>query len=147
DCRGARADPREGDSPEEPADGALGEVSETAACVLGRKRIHAHAVPLLVLVLEPHLAGDDGEQRVIGASAHVQPGMELGPPLFHEDRARRDELAGEALHAEILRSGIAAVARGSDTLLVCHLVSQSPLSLTSAILISVNCCRCPPWRR
>src|SRR6266566_3477901 len=86
-------------------------------------RIHAHLIPLLVLVLETHLAIDDGEQRVVGGAAHVHAGMELGAPLLHEDRARRDVLSGEALDAEILRSGVAAVAGRTDTLLVCHLSS------------------------
>src|SRR2546430_4471253 len=76
--------------------------------------IDAHLIPLLVLVLEAHLAIDDGEQRVVGGAAHVHAGMELGAPLFHEDRARRDVLPGEALHAEILRPGVAAVAGRND---------------------------------
>src|SRR2546429_3491673 len=46
-----------------------------------------------------------------------------------------------------LRAGVAAVARGTDTLLVRHLCVPQSLSLTSAIFTSVNGCRCPAWRR
>src|SRR5206468_4844202 len=113
--------------------------------VLRRRRVHAHAIPLLVLVLELDLPVDHREQRVVRGAAHVEAGVELRSPLLHEDAPRGHEFPGEPLHAQVLRTRIAPVAGGADTLLVSH-VDQS-LSLTSAILISVNCCRCPAWRR
>src|SRR5437764_4232737 len=73
--------------------------------------------------------------------------MEFRAPLPDDDRARGDELPGEALHAEVLGPGVAAVAGGTDTLLVCHASVTQSLSLTSAIFTSVNGCRCPAWRR
>src|SRR5438046_7073525 len=92
-----------------------------AALVLShRHRMHAHPEPPLVLVLELDLPVDDGEQRVVGRAADVRPGMELRAALPDDDRARGDELPGEALHAEVLGPGVAAVAGGTDTLLVCH---------------------------
>src|SRR5205823_7956850 len=44
-------------------------------------------------------------------------------PTRRSSDLRRDVLPGEALHAEVLRPGVAAVAGGTDTLLVCHLSS------------------------
>src|SRR5216117_2993811 len=119
-----------------------------AALVLSRRhRMHAHPEPPLVLVLELDLPVDDGEQRVVGRAADVRPGMELRAALPDDDRARGDELPGEAFHAEVLGPGVAAVAGGTDTLLVCHASVTQSLSLTSAIFTSVNGCRCPAWRR
>src|SRR5213080_5588147 len=119
-----------------------------AALVFRRRhRMHAHPEPLLVLVLELDLPVHHGEQRVVGRAPHVRPGMEFRAPLPDDDRARRDELPGEALHAEVLVPGIAAVAGGADTRLVCHASVTQSLSLTSAIFTSVNGCRCPAWRR
>src|SRR5689334_6595669 len=46
--------------------------------------------------------------------------MDLGAALLHENAARGDELAAEPLDPEVLRPGITAVARGTNTLLVCH---------------------------
>src|SRR2546422_845100 len=82
-----------------------------------------------------------------GVEHGLIPGMEFRAPLPHDDRPRGDELPGEALHAEVLGPGVAAVAGGTDTLLVCHTSVTQSLSLTSAIFTSVNGCRCPAWRR
>src|SRR6266566_5704436 len=109
--------------------------------------MHAHPEPLLVLVLELHLAVHHGEQRVVGRPTDVRPGMEFRAPLPDDDRASGHELPGEAFHAEVLGPGVAAVAGGTDTLLVCHASVTQSLSLTSAIFTSVNGCRCPAWRR
>src|SRR5260221_14648958 len=73
--------------------------------------------------------------------------MEFRAPLPDEDRSGGDELPGEALHAEVLGPGVAAVAGGADPLLVCHTSVTRSLSLTSAIFTSVNGCRGPAWRR
>src|SRR3989475_6859749 len=135
----ARVHSGAGDPAEEPADRAVRAIQEAAAELLACLRIHAHSVSLLVLVVELDLTVDHREQRVVRGAAHVQAGVELRPPLLHEDAPRGHELPGEPLHAQVLRTRIAPVAGGADALLVSH-VDQS-LSLTSAILISVNCCR------
>src|SRR3989449_9369417 len=70
-------------------------------------RIHAHSVSLLVLVLELDLTVDHREQRVVRGAAHVEAGVELRPPLLHEDAAGGRELPGEPLHAPVLRTRIA----------------------------------------
>src|SRR2546425_814730 len=119
----------------------------TALVLPRRDRMHAHPEPLLVLVLELHLAVHHGEQRVVGRPTDVGPGMEFRAPLPDDDRASGHELPGEAFHAEVLGPGVAAVAGGTDTLLVCHASVTQSLSLTSAIFTSVNGCRCPAWRR
>src|SRR5213594_2165403 len=109
----------------------------TALVFSRRHRMHAHPEPLLVLVLELDLPVDHGEQRVVGRAADVRPGMELRAALPDDDRARGDELPGKAFHAEVLGPGVAAVAGGTDTLLVCHASVTQSLSLTSAIFTSV----------
>src|SRR6476660_6782563 len=60
-------------------------------------------------IVEPHHARDFGEKRVVLAAADVRAGKELRAALPDEDRAARDELAAEALHAEPLRVRVAAV--------------------------------------
>src|SRR5207249_5423319 len=100
-----------------------------AALVHSHPRVHADLIPLLVLVLELHHAIDHREQRVIGRPANVRSRVELGPALLHENAARRHELPGEPLYAEVLGPGIAAVAGGTDTLLVSHALPKS-LSFT-----------------
>src|SRR5436305_14396632 len=60
-------------------------------------------------VVEPHDAGDFREERVVPAAAHVRARKEFRAALPDEDRAARDELPAEALHAEPLRVGVAAV--------------------------------------
>src|SRR5205807_9796216 len=91
-----------------------------AALVFRRHRMHAHAEPLLVLVLEIDLPVDHGEERVVGRAADGRPGVELRAALPDDGRARGDELPGKARHAEGLGPGVAAVAGGTDTLLGCH---------------------------
>src|SRR5688500_886420 len=71
------------------------------------------------------------EQRVVATPADVQPRVEVGAALAHDDLAGVDQLTAEALDAEALGVGVASVASGGRALLVCHLV----LPLTS-------CCRC-----
>ena len=46
--------------------------------------------------------------------------MEVGAALADDDLAGLDELAAEALDAEALRVGVAAVTGGTKPLLVCH---------------------------
>src|SRR5580765_1786772 len=67
-----------------------------------------------------HFAVDQREQRVVLAGADIAAGMELGAALTHEDRAGRDLLAAEHLHAEHLRLGVAAVPCGAAALFLCH---------------------------
>src|SRR3546814_6242309 len=46
--------------------------------------------------------------------------MELGATLANDDVAGFDRLAAIHLHAEVLRVGVAAVARGTYALFMCH---------------------------
>src|SRR5882762_3811601 len=91
-----------------------------------RHRIDADLHSLLVLMLEFHLSINGGEQRVIRCPPHVAPRMKLGPALAHDDAARGHEFPAEALHAEVLRIGVAAVARGADALLMSHAILSRP---------------------
>src|ERR1700722_15304193 len=66
------------------------------------------------------LPADLSEQRVVGADAHVQPWLDPRAALPDDDRAAGDDLAGELLHAQPLRIGVAPVCRTSATLFMCH---------------------------
>src|SRR5262245_13336954 len=93
----------------------------TAFCrPLAAFRIHTHLVASLVLVLEFHVTIDHAEQRIVRRATDVRAGMELGAALHHDDASGRHELAPEAFDAQVLRSRVAAVARGANTLLVSH---------------------------
>src|SRR4051794_19771956 len=72
------------------------------------------------------------EERVVAATADVGAGVEVRAALANDDLAGVDELAAEALHAEPLRVGIAAVLGRGCALFVCHVVS--PLLLDSGDL-------------
>jgi hypothetical protein len=66
-------------------------------------------VLVVALALEANVTVGGREQRVVGAQAHVDPRLEAGAPLAHDDAARRDELPAEALDAQPLGIGIAPV--------------------------------------
>src|SRR3546814_5737762 len=66
------------------------------------------------------LAVDEREQGVVAAEADAHARMELGAALANDDVAGFDRLATIDLHAEILRVGVAAVARGTYALFMCH---------------------------
>src|SRR5215472_8074187 len=76
------------------------------------------------LVVAPALEADVpvglGEEGVIHPDTHVDAGLEACAALPHENASRGDELPAEALHAQHLRVGIAALARTADTFLVAH---------------------------
>jgi hypothetical protein len=83
----------------------------------GRDDAHvARALP----PLEPDDAVDLGEERVVGAAAHVGAGLERGAALADEDAASRHQLTGEALHAQHLGIGVPAVSRAADAFFVSH---------------------------
>src|SRR5215212_11532564 len=63
---------------------------------------------------------DQREQRVVAATPHTVPGMEVGATLADDDLAGIDQLAAETLDAEPLRVRITAVSGGRRALLVCH---------------------------
>src|SRR5690606_20013403 len=87
----------------------------------GVGRNHADGATLLrTLDRELHLAVHQGEQGVVTAEADAGTRMELGAALAHDDVAGADGLATENLHAEVLRVGVATVARGAYALFMCH---------------------------
>ena len=61
-------------------------------------------------VREFHVAVGGGEQGVVAAAPDVVAGVEVVAALAHDDRARRDLLTTETLHAQALGHGITAVA-------------------------------------
>src|SRR5699024_2541945 len=84
---------------------------------LGRDDVdHLAAAP----VAELDGAGGEGEQGVVLAAADVLAGVELGAALADDDLPGADDLATEALDAEALRVGVAAVPGGAGALLRCH---------------------------
>src|SRR3954466_16269740 len=70
--------------------------------------------------LELDRAGALGEDRVVLAEAGAVARLEDGAALADDDLAARDDLAGEDLHAEALRVGVAAIAARPETLLMSH---------------------------
>src|SRR5437667_1534482 len=85
------------------------------------ERLDAHRLTILrALDGIAHFAIDQCEQRVIAADADVGAGMKLGATLADDDRAGRNGLATEHLHAEHLRLGVAAVPGGTAAFFLCH---------------------------
>src|SRR4029077_12064793 len=77
---------------------------------------------------ERDLAVAHREDRVVLADPGARSGAEARAALADEDHPRRNVLAGEELHAEHLRLGVAAVPRRAESLLVCHYLSSSAAS-------------------
>src|SRR5258706_1475814 len=85
------------------------------------QRLDAHRLTVArALDAEVDFAIDQREQRVVLADADVGAGMELGAALAHDDRAGRNHLAAERLHAEHLGLRIAAVPGGTAAFFLCH---------------------------
>lgn len=81
---------------------------------------HADKAAVPAFVLEFHVAGNESEQRVVLALAHVFAGLVPGAALPHQNCARIDELPAEALYAQPLSVRIAAVCRGAAAFLMRH---------------------------
>src|SRR5215213_5925883 len=69
---------------------------------------------------EVDLAGRLREDRVVLADAGAGAGLESRATLAHDDLAAGDGLACEHLHAEALGVRVAAVAGGTEALLMRH---------------------------
>src|SRR5262249_7607023 len=67
-----------------------------------------------------HLAVGKREERIVAADADVLAGLELRAALADDDRAGGDDFAGIGFDAQVLRVGVAAVARRALTFLMCH---------------------------
>src|SRR5690348_10323720 len=78
------------------------------------------AALLRALGRELDLAVDQREQGVVAAEADAHARVELRAALANDDVARVDGLAAVQLHAQELRVGVAAVARGTYALFMCH---------------------------
>src|SRR5579871_1327555 len=78
-------------------------------------RNHRDALAL-ALAVELDDALDQREQRVIAPDADVRAGIEPRAALAHDDVTGNHALAAEALHAQALGIGVAAVAGGTGAL-------------------------------
>src|SRR3954447_18172560 len=93
-----------------------------------RRRDHVHLDLALRAGAEGDHAVGGGEQGVVAADAYIGARIHLGAALADQDVAGENLLTAEALHAQALAVGIAAVARGAACFFVCHL--YSPVALT-----------------
>src|SRR6188768_2893395 len=103
--------------------------------VLGRRREHVHLDLAARAGPEAHHAVGGGEQGVVAADPDILARIHLGAALADQDVAGQHLLAAEALDAQPLAVGIAAVARGAACFLVCHL--SSPVALCQATICSI----------
>lgn len=67
-----------------------------------RSGLNADEAAVTAPVNEFYMTGNEREERVVFALAHVFAGLVLRPALAHENRARVDQLAAEALDAQPL---------------------------------------------
>src|SRR5690554_3336101 len=75
--------------------------------------------------LELHHAVHEGEERVVTTAPHVAARVELRPPLTNQDVAGEHALTTEALHAQVLRIRVPAVAARTDAFLMSHVPSSA----------------------
>src|SRR5215471_3957684 len=88
---------------------------------LHSERVHADTFALPGGLFESNLAIDKSKQRVIAAHSHVAARFDHRAALTHQHRASPYYRAVAALDAESLALGVAAVARATNALLVCHI--------------------------
>src|SRR5205807_7739725 len=74
-----------------------------------RRRLDADEPPLASPILKLHEARDHSVQRIIAAPPDIVARLALRPAPPHKNRACIDQLPAEALHAQPLSVGIAAV--------------------------------------
>src|SRR5579863_4217685 len=98
----------------------LAKVRELVDSGLGCGGFDADVAAVASAIGELHDASDESEERVVLALTDVFAGLVARAALAHENRARVNELAAEALYAEPLSVRIAAVCRGAAAFLVCH---------------------------
>ena len=108
----------------------------SAASLAERRGQHVHLDLAAVALAERDDAVGGGEQGVVAADADILAGVHLGAALADQDVARQDLLAAEALHAQPLAAGIAAVARGAACFLVCH--RTAPVALLGDDLFDLD---------
>jgi len=65
-------------------------------------------------------ATDLGEERIVGADAYVDAGLDAGTALAHDDGAAGNELAAKGFYAQALCIGFASVCGAASTLFMCH---------------------------
>ena len=88
-------------------------------------------------------ARSECEQGVVLAAPDVDAGVEVRAALADDDLAALDDLATEALYAEVLRVGVAPVASGTRALFMCHECSAPTGYLMLVILTRVSSERWP----
>lgn len=76
------------------------------------------------LLVEHDMPVDDSEQGVIVALSHAASRTPFGAALTDQNVARGDDFAAEFFDAAALCVGIAAVAAGSLTFLMCHFFTR-----------------------
>src|SRR5208337_4252621 len=81
--------------------------------------------PAVAAVHKLYPAGDLGEERVVGADAHVEARLDAGAALARDDGAAGNQFAGKGLYAQPLRIRVASVCGAASTLLMCHCLIPS----------------------
>src|SRR5579859_1186068 len=82
--------------------------------------MHVHEASQTPLVHVFDDAVNLGEQSVIASQADVLAGLDLGAALPHQNRTAAHQVASEALGAQPLGLGIAAVPRTAESFFMCH---------------------------
>src|SRR5262249_59385526 len=109
---------KKGNGPAVPLTRCRGEGAGCGASV--HRRLDRYEGASARRALEAHLAVDGREDRVVLAHAHIGAGVIGGAALAHAHVAGTDALAAEALHAQPLAGGIAAVAGAATGFLMGH---------------------------
>src|SRR5206468_2372794 len=97
-------------------------------------RVDRHVGSAVGFVLERHRAFDERKEGMVLADADIDARVPLGAALTDQDVAGEHLLAAELLDAEASSCGIAAFARGTASLLMCHCCSPSPLTYSFSAL-------------
>ena len=82
--------------------------------------VNAYLPAQFVLPLEPHIAVNRREERVIAADADVVSGVDMRAALPNEDASRRHVMPGEAFDSEPFADAVTSVAGTAAALFMSH---------------------------
>src|SRR3989304_4704486 len=95
-------------------------MSTSSTKIVLLQRLDTDHAAVCAVILEPHAAGDFGENGVALPAAGVHPGADPPTALAHDDGAAGHDVAVVRLDAEPLGVGIAPVAGAALSFFVSH---------------------------
>lgn len=101
-----------------------------------RSSVHVYSAASILRVVEPDRAVYKGVECVVTSNSNIISGSEASTALPHDDGASGNSLTTERFHAEAFACAVTAIAGGSATFFMCHVL---PLLNIGAVEDSTTC--------